>query len=116
MRDENWLMPDKIIDSGYHEYQDPDTGMIFTEHDLANFAIMAREQGIDPNLFRTVPFPYVSEQQRSEIWEKIIRPHMADPNRITMQDLIEQNHVRAKQRYLEAITYIPEANRIKDKS
>ncbi len=114
MHDEFWLKPDKIIENGYSTYTDPHTGMVFTEHDLACFGLRAREQSLDPNIFLTVPFVFADETERQLYWDKVIQPHMADPDRITMQEMMEKNLELSKQRYLEAISYIPEANRIKE--
>lgn len=112
---EDWLLPEKIIDNGYKAYQDPETGMIFTEYDMAMFAIKAIEQNRDPAMFRTgKPIVYTTEEQRKEIWDAIIQPWMSDPDRLTIQDLMDRATEISKQRYMEAISYIPEANRVKE--
>lgn len=117
MRDENWLIPEKIIDNGYHSYQDDDTGLIYTEYDLAMFALIAKDLNdpdISPDVFRAAPIKYSSEDQRKKIWETIIQPWMSHPDRLTMQEIMDKALEVSKQRYLEAISYIPEANRPKE--
>ncbi len=122
IRSEDWLMPEKIIDNGYKSYQDPDTGMIFTEYDLAMFAIKANEWNemalgvvmADPDIFKTVPIKYVNDKQKAWVWTNIIQPWMSDPDRLTIQDMLDRATEISKQRYLEAISYIPEANRVKE--
>jgi len=111
--DENYMLPDRIIENGYKSYQDPETGMIFTEYDIASFALRAADLGMDKEMFLVVPFVYTDEDQKKLVWEKIIQPHMADPDRILLQDIMDRNLEISKQRYLEAISYIPEVNRVK---